>query len=111
MTDPILNPSNGRVRLSDVLSLIELTEKNIQHSIEVSEQNTSREISDLAKDVQANQLKIEAVQCDINGLKTDKAIAAQRSRDIFRIGNIGRSSVLLVVAVGGLALGFYNILS
>lgn len=103
--------ANGnRVRLTDVISLLEISKKDIQNAILTSEKHTSEKIGAVQADVQENRAHITSLQGDVTLLLSEKAISDRRARDLFRIAAVGRSSLLLLVAVAGLALGVFNII-
>jgi hypothetical protein len=83
---------NGRPLWPDVLAEIRASENRIR-----------ADVKEVKSDVVSNKRAIER-------LEIAEAQRGQATKDLFRTGNAIRTGTLLVVALLGVFLGFYNIL-
>ena len=100
---------NGRPRWTDVLHQLELTEGRIKDSIRGESTSLRADIADVKIDVAHSQKAIVDLGSKVQHLETNQMLYEQRKSDLFTVGAIGRSLLLLVVAVGGLFLGVLNL--
>lgn len=83
-------PDHGRAHWPDVLTALSASEARVRADI---------------KDVKAATVENREA---IEALELAEARRGQATKDLFRTGNFIRSAVLLVVAVGALALSVVN---
>ena len=101
--------TNGRPRWTDVLHQLELTEGRIKDSIRGESTSLRADIADVKIDVAHSQKAIVDLGSKVQHLETNQMLYEQRRRDLVSVGAISRSILLIVVAVGGLILGLFNI--
>lgn len=91
--------TNGRPKWPEVLAEIRSAETRIRQDVV----DVKSDVADLKKDV-------SNLSNTVTLIETARAVDEERTRTLFRVGDLGRQTLLVFVAVIGVALGVFNIL-